>query len=84
MLSAGRIPVFVDTDCKLPFEEFINWKDYVVWVDRKDIPYIDDIILHYHQSKNGNEFILQQQKNKALWNEYLKPKKYFAKIIAYL
>ncbi len=84
VLSAGRIPVFVDTDCKLPFEEFINWRDYVVWVDRKNIPYIDDIILHYHQSKKGNEFILQQKKNKELWMDYLSPQKFFAKITAYL
>ncbi len=29
-LSCGRIPVFVDTDCVLPYQSEINWKEYFV------------------------------------------------------
>lgn len=83
-LSAGRIPVFIDTDCKLPFEEFFNWNDYVVWVDRKDIPKTGNILLDFHRSRKGEKFILQQQKNKALWTEYLTPQNFFIRIKAYL
>ena len=32
-LSAGRIPLFVDTDCVLPFEDEIDWHALCVWVD---------------------------------------------------
>ena len=26
-LCLGRIPLFINTDCKLPFEDEINWRD---------------------------------------------------------
>ncbi|WP_461599624.1 exostosin domain-containing protein, partial [Winogradskyella sp.] len=32
-LAMGRIPVFVNTDCILPHDNFLNWKDHVVWVE---------------------------------------------------
>lgn len=84
VLNAGRIPVFVDTDCKLPFEEFVDWNDYVVWINRKDIPRIGTILLDYHHGKKGDAFILQQKRNKAFWNEYLSPQQFFRKLKAYL
>jgi len=31
-LMMGRIPVFVDSECLLPFQNEINWKEHVVWV----------------------------------------------------
>lgn len=82
-LSAGRIPVFVDTDCKLPFEEFIDWRKHVVWVDRKDIYRIDKILLEFHEQRK-HDFIQLQQSNKYLWQEYLSPQNYFRKIRVYL
>lgn len=82
-LSAGRIPVFVDTDCKLPFEEFIDWKEHVAWVDRKDIYRIDKILLEFHKQRK-HDFIQLQQSNKYLWQEYLSPQNYFKKIRVYL
>ena len=39
-LCSGRIPVLVDTDCVLPYEEQVDWKQYCVWVDQTELPYI--------------------------------------------
>ena len=32
VLAFGRIPIFIDTDSILPYDEIINWRDYCVWV----------------------------------------------------
>ena len=29
-LAAGRIPILIDTDVKLPFEDKIKWKDFII------------------------------------------------------
>ncbi len=29
-LAAGRIPILIDTDIKLPFEDKIDWKNFII------------------------------------------------------
>ena len=29
--------MFINTDCVLPFDEIIDWKKYVIWVDEKEM-----------------------------------------------
>lgn len=61
-LSYGRIPVFVDTDCVLPYDSEIKWKDYCVWVDEKEVNRIGErsrsfmkhCLIHSLWSSNGN------------------------------
>ena len=52
-LMMGRIPIFVNTDCLLPFEEEINWKNHVVWVEWKDRKNIVEILSEFHQNISG-------------------------------
>ena len=67
------IPVFIDTDCILPFMNIINWKDHLVWVDWDDIDNISKIILDFHRNISNNEFKSLQLKNRKLWLEKLNP-----------
>ena len=34
--------LFINTDCKLPFENHIDWRDVCLWVEFKDITYLSD------------------------------------------
>lgn len=77
-LSCGRIPVFVDTDCVLPYEEFIDWKRYCVWVDQKDIECIDEIIMDFHSKLSDQDFVELQYKCRKLWEDWLSPQGFFA------
>ena len=36
-LALGRIPIFVNTDCILPFNNKIDWDKHVVWVEYNEI-----------------------------------------------
>lgn len=66
-MMMGRIPVFVNTDCLLPFEDQIEWKKQVVWVEWKDREKIADIISEFHRNITKEEFVRRQKKNREIW-----------------
>ena len=70
-LCLGRIPLFINTDCKLPFENHIDWRDVCLWVEFKDITYLSDIILDYHNSLSEKRFIEKQVYCREIWVKYL-------------
>lgn len=77
-LSAGRIPIFVDTDCVLPFENVINWKDYCVWVPAKEIGHIGEIVLQFHNSISSQGFRELQHECRLLWERMLSPEGFYS------
>ena len=57
-LALGRIPIFVNTDCILPFEDEINWKEHLVWVEENELSEIDKKISDFHNSLDKVNFKL--------------------------
>lgn len=47
-MSAGRIPIFVDTNSQLPALKGMNWEDFCVFVPFDDVYNIADYILDFH------------------------------------
>lgn len=70
-LAMGRIPVFVNTDCILPFDNIIDWKRYCVWVEQDEITHIGDIVSRFHDSITEEQFTQLQKDCRALWEKYL-------------
>ncbi|NHN26175.1 exostosin family protein [Flavobacterium jejuense] len=70
-LMLGKIPIFVNTDCLLPFEDKINWKNHVVWVEWKDRKNIAQRVADFHAALSTNEFVHLQISNRELWKETL-------------
>lgn len=77
-LCMGRIPVFVDTDCVLPLDFDIEWRDYCVWVEADDVGRIGDRILEFHESLGEAEFEERQHACRRLWETHLSPEGFFA------
>ena len=73
-LMMGRIPIFINTDCLLPFNNYINWKDHVVWIEWEDRHSIFDIIKDFHEKISEHQFKKMQMTNRKLWLEILQPK----------
>ena len=69
-LALGRIPIFVNTDCILPFSGIIDWKKHVVWIEQREISEIITKILDFHNGLTQDSFISLQIKNRKLWEEY--------------
>lgn len=70
-LMLGKIPIFVNTDCLLPFEETINWKNHVVWIEWEDRKNIALIVSNFHNKLSDGDFIKMQLDNRQLWKETL-------------
>jgi hypothetical protein len=73
VLSAGRIPIYVDTDAVLPCETEIDWKKHCVWIEEGAIDRIGELVLDFHRRLDDDAFQALQQANRRLWDEYLTP-----------
>jgi hypothetical protein len=82
-LSSGRIPVFVNTDCVLPFEEWIDWKQYCVWVEEEDISRLPERIAEFHEGLSAGEFKDRQRACRRLWETWLSPFGFFKNLRRY-
>lgn len=70
-LAMGRIPVFVNTDCILPYDQFIDWKSHMVWIDENDLSKADEILSDFNSSIHPDDFASLQIVNRELWEKYL-------------
>jgi hypothetical protein len=83
-LSLGRIPVFIDTDCVLPYDFAVDWRDYCVWVDQRELPRIGELVCAFHESLTENEFFDLQRSCRRLWEQYIRPEGFFAEFHRHL
>ena len=83
-LSLGRIPVFVDTDCVLPYDFLLPWRDYCVWIDRSDLENIGERVATFHEGLSEDEFVELQRECRRLWEEYLSPHGFFSNFYRHL
>ena len=77
-LCCGRIPVFINTDCILPYDFAIDWKKYCVWVDESELPLIAEKVAEFHNSLSSQEFVDLQHECRRLWKQWLSPEGFFA------
>lgn len=76
VLYLGRIPIVVDTDIVMPFEDKINWRDVIVFCDSdNELPHC---IKHFWSTR---DIIHAQMKCKEIYDTYLTPENW-CKIIA--
>lgn len=78
-LSCGRIPVFVDTDCVLPYDFLVDWRDYCVWIDHEEIDRAGERLADFHERLTEQEFADLQRSCRRLWEEYVRPVGFFSK-----
>jgi hypothetical protein len=70
-LAMGRIPIFIDTDCILPYEKDIDWKELCVWVDADELELLPGKVLDFHARLSEIEFIEHQKHCRRIWEERL-------------
>lgn len=77
-LCCGRIPIFVNTDCILPFEFAVDWRQYCVWVEQHELDHIAEKVLDFHQGLSDNDFIELQRACRQFWQEWLTLQGFYA------
>ncbi len=70
-LCLGRIPIFIDTDCLLPFQDAIEYKAIFPWIDMKDLPDASEILLDFHSRLSAEDFKNLQVTCRNLWIEHM-------------
>lgn len=84
VLSCGRIPVFIDTDGLLPFDEFVDWKAHVCRTDAKDVKTLAKRLLEFHASLSVADFEELQFRNRQLYETWIRPEAFFRQIEHYI
>jgi hypothetical protein len=77
-LSCGRIPLFINTDCVLPYDFEIDYKKYSVWVEDHELSQADKILHNFHENISEENFISLQRDCRRLWQDYLSPEGFFS------
>lgn len=80
-LAMGRIPVFINTDCALPFDKEIDWKKHVVWVEYKERHKVTEKVRNFHDALSEKDFIGLQYANRMLWEERLTLRGFFKNML---
>ena len=83
-LCCGRIPVFIDTDCVLPYDFEIDWKKYCVWVDESELPLIAEKIAEFHENLSPQEFVDLQYECRRIWEQRIAPEGFFANLYRHI
>lgn len=80
-LSAGRIPLLIDTGGGLPFEGRIDWPRHCVIVPVSHIRTTGDRLAEFHESLTPAQFADLQRANRALWEEWLNPLAFHRRVV---
>lgn len=83
-LCCGRIPVLVDTDCVLPFEDQIDWQKYIIRVGQRQLAELGDQIVDFHQRISADDFLALQTSLRELSLKWFSPTGYFSNILRVL
>ena len=73
-LACGRIPVFIDTDCGLPFDNRIDWRQYSVWIPETDVAHAAEHVVEFHDRLSGHQLRDLQRECRRLWETRLSHK----------
>ena len=81
-LSAGRIPLLIDTRCVLPFADRIDWRRHCLIVAEGDIARAGDLLAQFHAGLTPEQFRELQTDNRRLWEEWLEPLSAHRRVVA--
>ncbi|GAL82675.1 hypothetical protein JCM19274_1616 [Algibacter lectus] len=79
-LAVGRIPILLNTDCRLPLHNSIDWSKHILILDETRSESIEEQILQFHNSLSDTEFENIQKSNRELWLTTLRRDVYFVEI----
>lgn len=72
VLSLGRIPVVIDTECMFPLEDEINYREFCVFINYTNIKKAPEILADFHKKLSPDDFIAMQKKARHIFKDYLR------------
>lgn len=80
-MAAGRIPIIINSDLRLPIENILNWKEFSIIIEKEEIRFLDFIIDEFLQDK---DIVKLCKNNKKIWDEYFSPHGFIKNIKSYI
>lgn len=81
VLSLGRLPLLLDTDCPLPLAEQINYDDFIVRLDWTKLGQIASVVAGAYQGWTAEEFARRQNLARATFVDFLRLDNFFARTL---
>lgn len=78
ILAAGRIPLFIDSACVLPWPGRVDWREVLVSVDLGDLPRLGETLLREHRQSDPVEFAARQRRCREVWDQLISPLGFFS------
>lgn len=72
VLSLGRIPVVIDTECMFPLEDKINYREFCVFINYTNLKKAPEILADFHKKLSPRDFIAMQEKARNVFKDYLR------------
>jgi hypothetical protein len=70
-LAAGRIPVMIDSNQHLPFEDHVPWKELGVWVPFEKFEKVNDYICGFHENLGDRGFVTATNRISQIYDRFL-------------
>ena len=83
VMSLGKIPVFINTDCVLPWMDEISWREIMVWVELDELDSLDQKVWHFHHLHQDRLGQIQQNIRNT-YESHLSPVGFFSKLALFL
>lgn len=83
-LSLGKIPILIDTDMILPFEQIIDYSRCIVRVPHTQLHSLPEILVEFYNSISDQVFVDMQQNARRVYLEYLRYDVYFGRVLQFL
>lgn len=80
VLSLGRVPILLDTDCPLPLEDEIDYSKFILRIPWQDADRIDRIVEHLYAGLSDAEFVEMQRAARLAFDKYLRLDAYFNRV----
>lgn len=74
-LAVGRIPILINTDCRLPLHDNIDWSKHCLIIN--DIKNLEQATLEFHNKFNDASFQELQKSNREFWLNLLSRESFF-------
>ena len=82
-MCLGRIPLFVNTDCVLPFQDVVDWRSRMVWVEAESLATLPDRVVAFERKIDDEARAELQAGARSAWEQWLSPEGFFAKLVEY-
>ena len=78
ILAVGRVPLFVDSSCVLPWPDLVDWRDVLTMVDIRDLASLGTRLLEEHLELGPEGFLRRQRRCREVWDRYVSPIGFFS------